>query len=115
MFDINGDEFLVLLVVAVIVVGPERLPRYAREFRLLVARAREALSDARRTVRDEMGDTVDFAAIDPRRYDPRRLAREVLSEPEPSRASARPDGRAARRRSEGIRPGQAPPYDDDAT
>ncbi len=81
MFDINGAEFLILLLVAVVVIGPEKLPRYAREFRGGVARLRDLLTDARATVRDEMGDTVDFAALDPRQYDPRHIVKDVMSEP----------------------------------
>ena len=115
MLDINGQEFVILLLVAVVVIGPERLPRYAREFRGWVTRARDLLGDARASVRDEMGDTVDFAALDPRQYDPRHIVKEVMTQAETPSRSERSDGRAARRRSARVAPGAVPPFDADAT
>lgn len=115
MLDINGQEFVILLLVAVIVIGPERLPRYAREFRGWVIAARDLLGDVRASVRDETGGTVDFVALDPRQYDPRHIVKEVLAEGDPSSPSSRSDGRAARRRSARAATGAVPPFDADAT
>ncbi|HET8795086.1 MAG TPA: twin-arginine translocase TatA/TatE family subunit, partial [Arthrobacter sp.] len=36
MFGINGLEFVVLAVIAVLVIGPERLPEYAAQLGRLV-------------------------------------------------------------------------------
>ncbi|MDQ2624206.1 MAG: Sec-independent protein translocase TatB [Actinomycetota bacterium] len=87
LFGINGAEFLVLLAVAVIVVGPERLPRYAEQLAHAVRKLRAFLGDAKERVADELGDDVkdvDWEALDPRRYDPRRIVREALLDPEPA-------------------------------
>jgi sec-independent protein translocase protein TatB len=81
VFDINGGEFLVLIVVALVVLGPERLPQYAQQLGKLVREARTFAGKAREQVRAEMGeefDDVDWQALDPRRYDPRRIVREAL-------------------------------------
>lgn len=81
MFDINGGEFLILIVVALVILGPERLPQYAAQLGKLVREARGFASKAREQVRAEMGDEfddVDWKALDPRRYDPRRIVREAL-------------------------------------
>lgn len=81
MFDINGGEFLILLVVAVLVIGPERLPKYAEQLGQLARRAKALLQETRSRVDDELGDDlkdVDWAALDPRKYDPRRIVREAL-------------------------------------
>ncbi len=81
MFDINGGEALVLLVVAIVVIGPERLPHYAEELGRWVRQLRVFMQDARRRVDEELGvDTtdVDWQALDPRRYDPRRIVRDAL-------------------------------------
>ena len=115
MFDINGQEFVILLLVAVVVIGPDRLPRYAREFRGWVSKARDFLADARVAVRDEMGDTVDLAVLDPRQYDPRHIVKEVLTEHATASSSPRTDGRAARRRSARSASDALAPFDDDAT
>lgn len=88
MFGINGGEFLVILLVAVIVIGPTRLPKYAEQLARLTKQARHFLQDARTKVDEELGEDVkdiDWAALDPRRYDPRRIVRDALLDPEPVR------------------------------
>lgn len=88
IFDINGYEFLILLVVGIVVLGPERLPEYAAKLARFVQQARQMASGARESLREQMGpefDDIDWAQYDPRRYDPRRIVREALLEPfEPS-------------------------------
>jgi sec-independent protein translocase protein TatB len=115
VLDINGQEFVILLLVAVVVIGPERLPRYARESLGWVATVRGLLSDVHASVRDEMGDTVDFAALGPRQYDPRHVVKGVPAEGDSSLPASRSDGRAARRRSARAATGAVPPFDADAT
>jgi sec-independent protein translocase protein TatB len=83
VFDINPGELVVLLVVALVVIGPERLPKYAAELGRIVRDVRAFARNAREQVRAEMGeefDDVDWQALDPRRYDPRRIVREALLE-----------------------------------
>ena len=93
MFDINGGEFLVLGAVAVVVLGPERLPTYAAQLGKLVREARTFARNAREQVRGEMGeefDDIDWQKLDPRRYDPRRIVRDaLLDDAEPSGVSDR--------------------------
>ena len=81
MFDINAGEALIILVIAVLVVGPARLPKYAEQLGQLVRRARVLLQETKSRVDAELGDDmkdVDWAALDPRQYDPRRIVREAL-------------------------------------
>lgn len=90
MFGINGGEFLVILLVAVIVIGPTRLPKYAEQLARLTKQARHFVQDARTRVDEELGEDVkdiDWAALDPRRYDPRRIVRDALLDTEPVRPS----------------------------
>jgi sec-independent protein translocase protein TatB len=80
---INGGEFIILLVIAAIVIGPERLPGYAEQLASFVRRGRVLLRDTRERVTSEFGDAgadLDWEALDPRRYDPRRIVREALAE-----------------------------------
>ncbi len=85
MFDINGSEFLLLVMVALVVVGPERLPRYAGQLGAWARTMRGYLRTAKDRVDVELGDQaadLDWTAFDPRRYDPRRIVREsLLDEP----------------------------------
>lgn len=104
MFGINGPEFLVIALIAVLVIGPERLPKYAAQLGRLVRQARTMASGAREQVRAELGpefDDVDWRKLDPRQYDPRRIVREALADDGPSvkpatRPAARPGGYAKR-------------------
>ncbi|MFB9375559.1 Sec-independent protein translocase TatB [Kineococcus gynurae] len=83
MFGINGGEFLVLLVVALLVLGPERLPHYAEQLAGLVRSARRFAKGAQAQMREELGpefDEIDWKKLDPRQYDPRRIVRDALSD-----------------------------------
>ncbi len=84
MFDINGWEVIILAVVAVVVLGPERLPAYASRLAQLVRQLRTLAEGARSQLRDQLGpefDDVNWRQFDPRQYDPRRIVREALAEP----------------------------------
>ncbi len=82
--DINGWEIIVLAVLAVFILGPERLPEYAAKLGRLVRRGRALADGARAQLKEQLGpdfDDVDWAAYDPRQYDPRRIVREALTAP----------------------------------
>ncbi len=71
MFDIGFGEMGLLLIVGLIVLGPERLPRYAaqagkfmRQFRDQVAQARSTITDAADIDPSLLRDLQD---LDPRR------------------------------------------------
>ena len=113
MFGINGGEFLVLAVLAVIVIGPERLPRYASELGRFVREARRMAVGAREQVRAELGpefDDVDWRKLDPRQYDPRRIVREALSDTGDDELVRPNRARPVPRRTSGT-----VPFDDEAT
>ncbi len=120
MFGVNGGELVVLLLLAAVVIGPERLPRYAEDLARWVRTWRATLTTTKQRLAAELGeDEVDWEALDPRRYDPRRIVREALAEPEGGSSSARPARAAASRAaSPGAAPGASSsvaPYDDEAT
>ena len=76
--DINGSELLIIALLALILVGPERLPEYVRGLRGVVLRLRALLKDGQEALKDELGTDVDWNQLDPRNYDPRRIVREAL-------------------------------------
>ncbi len=83
MFDINGWELVIIVVVALLVIGPERLPQYLAKARQGVRDLRRLAEGAKTQLRDQMGpefDNVDWSAYDPRQYDPRRIVRDALAE-----------------------------------
>ena len=84
MFDINGWELLLLGLLAILVLGPERLPEYAAKFGRFVRQARSMADRAKEQLKDEMGpefSDIDWRAYDPRQYDPRKIVRDALSSP----------------------------------
>ncbi len=81
MLGINGLELVVLAIIAVVVLGPERLPEYAAQLARLVRSLRRMATGAREQLREEVGpelDEVDWRKLDPRQYDPRRIIKEAL-------------------------------------
>ena len=81
MFGINGYELIILAILAVAILGPERLPEYASQLARLVRELRRMATGAREQLREEVGpeiDEVDWRKLDPRQYDPRRIIKEAL-------------------------------------
>ena len=87
MFGINGTEAIILIIVALVVIGPKRMPEYAQRLRELVRQVRDFALSARAAMNDEFGDEfkdVDWQKLDPRQYDPRRIVKEALAEDAPA-------------------------------
>ena len=83
VFGISGSEFLVIILVAVIVVGPQRLPEYTRKLTQMVRQLRVFLDNARSQIAEEAGPEMadlDLSSLDPRQYDPRKIVRDALGE-----------------------------------
>lgn len=75
---LSGWEPLVLLLIFLIIIGPQRLPEYTRNIVRWVRDVRRWVDDSRATVEDEMGIAIDdLRKYDPRQYDPRRIIREA--------------------------------------
>lgn len=85
-FGLTIEKLLLIGLIAALIVGPERLPRYAESLATFTRRARDWVSSAKTRVREEMGedfDDVDWRTLDPRQYDPRRIIREALLDDAP--------------------------------
>lgn len=95
MFGLTIDKLLIIGVVAVFLLGPERLPHYAAQLARFVKSAKRMADGAKDRMREEMGpdfDEVDWKKLDPRQYDPRRIIREALVD-EPERPVVAPTPR----------------------
>lgn len=135
MFGLTFDKLLIIGVLAVFLLGPERLPGYASKLAQLVRTVRDMANGAKTRMRDEMGpefDDVEWQKLDPRQYDPRRIIRDALLDgpddaPKPSAPSMATAGAAAAAVSAGLpggrssgqvvplAVGEVPPYDSEAT
>ncbi len=124
------EKLLLIGLIAVILIGPDRLPGYAAQFGRLVRSLRDMANGAKTRMREEMGpdyDDVDWKKLDPRQYDPRRIIREALTdEPAPptrpgqaagvgvaAAAPVRESAYAQRQRL--LREGRPAPFDSEAT
>jgi sec-independent protein translocase protein TatB len=136
VFGINGPEFFLLLIIGVLVIGPQRLPEYTQKLANLVKEVRRMASGAREQIKEEVGidiDDVDWKKYDPRQYDPRRIIKEALLDDDTkpvsagapaavaafSGAAAVAVAEAAPKRPEravqSLPPGEAAPFDTEAT
>ncbi|HLS16093.1 MAG TPA: hypothetical protein VK095_16405 [Beutenbergiaceae bacterium] len=105
---INSEQLLILIVIAVIVIGPERLPKYAEQLARLVKQLKKMATGATEKVKEELGEEaedLDLSQLDPRKYDPRRIVREALSEDDILPASKPARSAAARNAARNRRTG----------
>jgi len=118
-FGLTFDKLLILGIIAVFLLGPERLPYYASQLARLVKSLRTMANGARDRMREEMGpdfDDIDWKKLDTRQYDPRRIIREALlddEEPAPVVKPARESAYAQRQRF--LKEGRPAPFDAEAT
>ena len=89
MFNIGPAELLVLAVVGLIILGPDRLPGLAKDAARLLRSLREMATGARAQLREELGP--EFADVDLRTLNPRTaIQRAVLGdEIDPATLNAR--------------------------
>lgn len=123
-FGLTFDKLLIIAVIAVFLIGPERLPGYAAQLARLARSLRSMADGAKERMREEMGpefDEVDWKKLDPRQYDPRRIIREALiDEPElpagPPLPAAQPYRESAyEQRQRKLGKGRPAPFDLEAT
>ncbi|MGV9193394.1 Sec-independent protein translocase TatB [Microbacterium sp. MC2] len=85
-FGLDMEKLLLIALVAALLLGPERLPRYAELLARFTVRTKEWLQGAKGRVKEEMGedfDDVEWRKLDPRQYDPRRIIRDALLDDTP--------------------------------
>ena len=132
-FGLTFDKLIIIAVIAVFLIGPDRLPGYAAQLGRVVRSLRAMADGAKDRMREEMGpefDEVDWKKLDPRQYDPRRIIREALLDDPASTAANAPDGEkpksaelpanryvesAYEKRQRRLGKGRPAPYDIEAT
>ena len=119
MFDIGTGEMLALAVLALLILGPEKLPQYAQEAARFLRQLRTMANEARTEVTRELGPELD--GLDLSDLNPRALVRKHLLDPldddddEDEDTGTRPtrSQQTSRHRSESSSPDA--PYDPDTT
>ena len=116
MFDVGIWEILVIVVVGIVVFGPDRLPEYARQAGRMVRQLRRFAQSAQQDLRDELGP--EYANLKLTDLDPRAAIRkhiiEALDDEDYDRAAAVADV-AKDLPKDVLSPGERPPYDVEAT
>ncbi|WIE65825.1 twin-arginine translocase TatA/TatE family subunit [Curtobacterium sp. MCLR17_036] len=85
------DKILIIGIIAVLLLGPQRLPMYAQKLAEFVKAVRRFADTAKDRMREEMGpefDDIEWQKLDPRQYDPRRIIRDALLDSGTSTAAA---------------------------
>lgn len=75
-FDIGSLEFVVLLVLAVLVFGPEKLPKLIQDVASFIRKVRQFSDSARDDIRSELGPEFkdfDFQDLHPKRFAQKHL------------------------------------------
>lgn len=106
MLGMGWPEIGVILVVGLVVFGPDRLPEMARQAARLVRTVRQMADNAKNDLGREIGQ--DFSNLDLRDLDPREVVRRnFLDEPD--------DAVRAPLEDRILRPGEPAPFDPEAT
>lgn len=104
MFGMGWPEIAVILVVALVVFGPDRLPEMARQAGQLIRTVRQMAENAKNDLGREIGH--DLSGMDLRDLDPREIVRRNFLD-EIDAPAPRTD------RTLGV--GEVPPYDPEST
>jgi sec-independent protein translocase protein TatB len=118
MFGLSAEKIIILLLLAVLILGPERLPLYAQKLGEWVRKLRALIDSAQTQIKTELGDDfedLDWRKLDPRQYDPRRIVREALMEPVKPAKAAMSAVRDRKPDMASLAPGEVPPFDLEAT
>jgi sec-independent protein translocase protein TatB len=122
VFDLSIPKLLVLAVIALVVFGPNELPKIASQAGKALRDLRRIAEGARNDLREGLGP--EFADFDLEDLHPKRFVQKHLlddlnggSDPKTDRQAAGQPQAAPRARANGtvLAPGERPPYDVDAT
>jgi sec-independent protein translocase protein TatB len=79
MIDFNASEIIILVVLAVIIFGPEKLPGLARKAARVINYVRNIANDAQGKLREELGP--EFANLNLADLNPKALIASTLIDP----------------------------------
>jgi sec-independent protein translocase protein TatB len=132
VFNIGPMELLVLALVGLIVIGPDKLPGLARDAARMLRSLREVATGARSQLRDELGPEfadLDLRSLNPRtaiqrallgdedlsELNPRTALRDAMSDEPPTPPTSPPSPPAQPPGQRPLGRGEKAPFDEDAT
>jgi sec-independent protein translocase protein TatB len=122
VFDLSLTKIAVLLVLAIVIFGPDQLPKVAAQAGRTLRELRRMAEGARRDLTEGLGpefSEFDIADLNPRTFVRKHLLDEfeedpVVPEPESPYGPETPYG-AAQQSTATLAPGESPPWDSEAT
>ena len=123
MFGISGTELIILAIITFVVIGPERMPEYARQIREFVKTVRRMAFDAKDDFKEALGETgledINWRQYDPRQYDPRVIVKQAFAEDDAEREAKEREEALLKEKekseSRALPRGAYAPFDVDAT
>ena len=115
MFDLSIPKLLVLAVIALVVFGPNELPKMAAQAGRALRDLRRIAEGAKNDLREGLGP--EFANLELEDLNPKRFVQKHFLDDlngEPAKAAAQPM-RSAQSNGTLLAPGERPPFDPDAT
>lgn len=115
MFGVGLPEIAVILVVGILVFGPDKLPDYARQAGRMLRQVRKLAQSAQNDLRSELGP--EFADLKLTDLDPRvAIRKHILEAMEADDLAEAQQARLAERTGgPDLGPDERPPYDLEAT
>ena len=115
-FGIGPSEFMVLGLLAIIVLGPEKLPRYVADAARFIKDMRAMVNKARREVTEQLGPEFDHLKdISLKDLNPREFVKRNLFDGDDDPLGLRDDPPTPRPAPQRLPAGDPVPYDTDAT
>jgi sec-independent protein translocase protein TatB len=111
LFDLSIPKLLVLAVIALVIFGPNELPKIASQAGRALRDLRKIAEGAKNDLREGLGpefSNFDIEDLNPKRFVQKHLFDDINGESAPSARSARANGTL-------LAPGERPPFDTDAT
>jgi sec-independent protein translocase protein TatB len=118
VFDLNIPKLLILAVIALIVFGPNELPKIASQAGKALRDLRRIAEGAKDDLREGLGpEFADFEIEDlnPKRFVQKHLFDDLNGNSADSRATAAAQAGRPRANGAPLAPGERAPYDTDAT
>ena len=120
VFDLSLPKLLVLAVIALVVFGPNELPKMAAKAGKALRELRRIADGAKADLREGLGPEFaefDMNDLNPRHFVQKHLLSDLDGEMNGSNGSpaAAPSRAAAPPRASALLPGEQPPYDTEAT
>jgi sec-independent protein translocase protein TatB len=112
VFDLSLTKLMVLAILAIVIFGPDQLPKVAAQAGRTLRELRRMAEGARRDLAEGLGpefQDFDIADLHPRNF----VRKHLLDEPEPEVVVPEPEMQT--QSGALLQPGETPPYDSEAT